>query len=156
GDPGALALLQLTLQRLWEERDGDLITHDAYDRVGGGRLAVARWAEKVYAGLSPEEQADAQALLLRLIRPAPGAGVSCERLPVEKLVPAGGEAMGPLTVLKRLVDAGLVMRLEPVGDGLAEFAVIHEALATAWDRFLVWLEKERERHQFRLRLQSAA
>jgi WD40 repeat protein/tetratricopeptide (TPR) repeat protein len=156
GDPAALALLQFTLQRLWSEREGNRITHEAYDRVGGGRLAVARWAEKVYAGLPPEEQVAAKAILLRLARPALGAGVSCQRLPLDQLVPQTDRESPAQRVLKRLVDAGLVVPIESTEDGSPEYTPVHESLATAWPRFLQWLEDVRGTQQWRLRLRAAA
>ncbi|MBO0700992.1 MAG: hypothetical protein J2P46_21535, partial [Zavarzinella sp.] len=156
GDPGVLALLRFTLRRLWEARERNRITHEAYDRVGGGRLAVGRAAEQFFAPLSDDEKAAAQRLLLRLIQPATGTGVTCRRQPRDRLVPpaeAGGVSGG---VLDKLVEAGLVVPVKSGDDAAPEYAPVHESLATAWPRFLKWLEDRRAEEQWRARLQAAA
>src|SRR5262249_47412000 len=52
GDPAAATLLQFTLWQLWEARTGNRITQQAYDRLGAGRIALERAAERVYQGLT--------------------------------------------------------------------------------------------------------
>lgn len=155
GDPAALALLRFTLGLLWGAREGNRITHEAYDRLGGGRLAVGRRAEEVYGRLDPAGREAARALLLRLIRPATGAGVSCHRVPHEQLL-RGLPAAAP-AALGTLEAEGLVVAV-PRDDGVGppDVAPVHEALATAWPRFLRWLEEDREREQWRARLLAAA
>src|SRR2546428_24471 len=56
GDPSALPLLQFTLLRLWENRQRNRVTWEAYERVGGGRRALQLAAEDFYRGLNAEEQ----------------------------------------------------------------------------------------------------
>jgi WD40 repeat protein/tetratricopeptide (TPR) repeat protein len=156
GDPAALALLHFTLQRLWDARTGNRITHEAYDRIGGGRLAVSRCAEELYAALEPDQQKVAERILLRLIRPVFGVGVSCQGVPLNELLPeAERKGPGP-QVLAKLVEAGLVVHIGATPGGATEFAPVHESLATAWPRFLYWLEQSREHQQWRLRLRAAA
>ncbi|MCP4515556.1 MAG: ATP-binding protein, partial [Delftia sp.] len=41
GEPAALPLLQFTLLKLWEARQRNLVTWEAYRRLGGGRQALA-------------------------------------------------------------------------------------------------------------------
>ncbi len=61
GEPAGLPLLQFTLLKLWEQRERNRITRAAYDRVGGGRLALARSADAFYQSLIPEEAGDGAA-----------------------------------------------------------------------------------------------
>jgi WD40 repeat protein/Tfp pilus assembly protein PilF len=156
GDPAALALLQFTLRRLWDARTGNRITHEAYDQIGGGRLAVSRWAEKIYSTLTPDEQAASKEILLRLIRPMFGVGVFCRRLPLDKLLSEPERNGNRLKVLERLVQGELIVQMDTLPGGQAEYAPVHESLATAWSRFLGWLEDTRERQQWQLRLRAAA
>jgi WD40 repeat protein/tetratricopeptide (TPR) repeat protein len=155
GDPAALALLQFTLQRLWDARTGNRITHEAYDRIGGGRLAVSRCAEEFYTALDPDQQEAAKRILLRLIRPVFGVGVSCQRVPLDKLLAEAERQRPSPQLLEKLVEAGLIVRIDAT-PAVPEFAPVHESLATAWPRFLGWLEETRERQQWRLRLRAAA
>ncbi|HKB06224.1 MAG TPA: WD40 repeat domain-containing protein [Gemmataceae bacterium] len=155
GDPAAVALLRFSLIRLWDAREGNRITHQIYDRLGGGRLAVASRAEEVYCERTPEEQVAAKAILLRLIRPEPGAGVSCRRLGLSQVLPSGSADPVAQRVLNQLVSTGLVVRSD-AASGPEEYSPVHEALATAWPRFLRWLDEVRERDLWRVRLLTAA
>jgi WD40 repeat protein len=156
GDPAALSLLQFTLQLLWDARSGNRITHEAYDRLGGGRMAVARAAETAYIALSPQEREAARHLLLRLIRPATGTGISCQRMTRELLITTGPQAAQERAVLEKLIAAGLIVPVESSAGGPVEYSAVHESLATAWPRYLVWLEEIRAQQQWRLRLHAAA
>src|SRR4051812_11571647 len=60
GEPAGLPLLQFTLLRLWEERHRNRVTTAAYERVGGGRQALARTADAIYDAMLPEDQATAR------------------------------------------------------------------------------------------------
>lgn len=54
---GALPLLQFTLERLYEERDGSTLTRAAYDeRMGGVSGAIGTHSEAVYQGLPKAAQ----------------------------------------------------------------------------------------------------
>src|SRR5262249_33892823 len=54
GDPSALPLLQFTLLRLWQNRQRNRVTWEAYARIGGGRRALQLAAEDFYRGLNAE------------------------------------------------------------------------------------------------------
>ena len=68
GDPGPAGLLHFTLLRLWAQRKGNRITWEAYNRVGGGRVAVVRAAEALMHQFTPAEQALARAILQLTVR----------------------------------------------------------------------------------------
>ncbi|RIK38665.1 MAG: peptidase C14, partial [Chloroflexi bacterium] len=70
--PGALPLLEHALLQLWEQRAGSMLTLEAYRRVGGVSGALARQADAIYAGLTPEQQELARHILLRLTQPGEG------------------------------------------------------------------------------------
>ncbi len=53
GEPAALPLLQFTLLKLWENREHNRVTWEAYRRLGGGRLALTRSADIFYNSLIP-------------------------------------------------------------------------------------------------------
>jgi hypothetical protein len=69
-EPGHLLLLEFLLKRLWEDRRGAVLHHDAYQAMGGLHGAVATKAEEVFDKLSPLEQQAAHRLFLQIVRPS--------------------------------------------------------------------------------------
>lgn len=156
GEPAALPLLQFTLLKLWEHRDRNRITWDAYQRLGGGRLALARSADELYDSLIPEEQITARRILLRLVRPGDGLEVTSSRIRRDALYQAGEARDRVDRVLQKLINARLLRLTE--GDTAADrqVEVAHEALVRNWPRLVEWLDAERERLRERVRLTEAA
>src|SRR5262249_43819004 len=65
--PGTLPLLQYALTELYERRQKNTLTLDAYRASGGVMGALARRAEEIYAGLDPAGQDATRQLFLRLV-----------------------------------------------------------------------------------------
>ncbi len=65
-EPGALPLLSHALLETWQRRRGRTLTLKGYAESGGVRGAIAQTAEAVYQQLTPEQQAIAQNIFLRL------------------------------------------------------------------------------------------
>jgi len=156
GEPAALPLLQFTLLKLWESREHNRVTWEAYRRLGGGRLALARSADQFYEGLIPEEQMTTRRILLRMVRPGEGLEITSNRIRRQTLYQAGEARDRIDRVLDKLVQARLVCLTK--GDTLADVQVevAHEALVRNWPRLVDWLEEEREEMRRRLRLTAAA
>ena len=55
-EPGNLPLLEFALTLMWEQLDEGWFTHAAYENIGRVEGALARYAEKIYAGLDDDEQ----------------------------------------------------------------------------------------------------
>ncbi len=156
GEPAALPLLQFTLLKLWDNRQRNLITWEAYKRLGGGRLALANSANAFYDGLIPEDKVTAQRILLRLVRPTEGLEVTSNRVRLETLLQIG-EARDRLErVLEKFFAARMLRVTE--GDVAADTQVeiAHEALIRNWRRLVEWLDAERDRMRKRMRLTAAA
>ncbi|HSK77651.1 MAG TPA: hypothetical protein VLQ45_14470 [Thermoanaerobaculia bacterium] len=152
GEPAGLPLLQFTLLKLWESRERNRVTWEAYRRLGGGRLALARSADDFYNSLIPQEQVTARRILLRMVRTSERLEVTSSRIQRKELH-RGGEDPGRVNrVLDKLVDARLV-RLTP-GETREEdqFEVAHEALVRNWPTLVEWLEQERAEITTRRRL----
>ena len=158
GDPFALPLLQFTLRKLWRERQRNLITWDAYRRVGGGRLAVKRAADAFYQGLSSDEQRAAREILMQLVRPGAGSEASLETVPRDTLLEVLARVGVPQGLaddtVRKLVDAGLVRELAgPSGPSLA---LTHVVLTQCWPTLISWLNERRQQQADRSRLTLAA
>ena len=156
GEPAALPLLQFTLLKLWENRERNRITWEAYKRLGGGRLALARSADSFYNGLIPEEQVTARRIFMRLVRPGQGLEFTSNRVKREALFQAGEARDRVERVLKKLIAVRLVRLSEGDVAADAQMEVAHEALVRNWPRLVDWLEEERDTIRRRQRLTDSA
>jgi WD40 repeat protein len=156
GEPAALPLLQFTLLKLWEQRDRNRVTWEAYRTVGGGRLALARSADAFFNGLLPEDQITARRILLRIVRPGEGLEVTSNPVRRDTLY-QGGEAHDRVDrVLAKLVQARLLRLTEGETFAAAQVELAHEALVRNWPTLVQWLEDERAAVATRRRLEAKA
>ena len=156
GEPAALPLLQFTLLKLWQQRERNYITWQAYRHLEGGRLALATSADDFYDGLIPEEQLTARRILLRLVRPGEGLEVTGNRVRRETLYQTGEARDRIDRVLDKLIGARLVRLTEGDIAADAQVEIAHEALVRNWPRLVEWVEEERGNIRRRQRLVDAA
>jgi hypothetical protein len=137
--PGRLPLLQFTLAMLWDAQESGVLTHRAYDALGGVDSALARHAEAVWHGLGGAERTAAGRLLVQLLYPLSGnAGFVRRTAPRVQLDDAQWAAAQRLAadrtrlVVLREQDAGQVVELA------------HDALVTHWRRLAELGEADRE------------
>jgi ABC-type oligopeptide transport system ATPase subunit len=73
GEPAGLPLLQFTLYKLWENREGKHITRTIYDQLGGSpREILASVANATYESFRlTEDRNISRRIMLRLVRPSP-------------------------------------------------------------------------------------
>lgn len=142
GEPAALPLLQFTLLELWKRRRYNRVTMEAYEELGGGRLALARTADRLYNRLPPEDQQVVKSIFLRMVRPGVGLEVTSKRVSREILM-QDYPADRVERVLNRLISDGLIrMTLgDPPTDD--QFEVAHEALARNWPTLVDWIDNDR-------------
>ncbi|MBX0327128.1 hypothetical protein K2Z83_05460 [Oscillochloris sp. ZM17-4] len=156
GEPAGLPLLQFTLLKLWEQREHNRITLAAYERVGGGRQALARSADAFYEALIPEDQVSTRRILLRMVRPGDGLEVTSSRVRLDELS-VGGEDPGRINrVIQKLVAARLVRLTHDEAGRPSQLEVSHEALVRNWPRLVGWLEDEKLALATRRRLEQRA
>ena len=145
--PGALPLLQFAASKLWEKRDNvqKLLTHSAYQGMGGIAGALATHADATLAEMPGPMQTLARALFLRLITPdRTRAIVSLSEL---SELSTGGE-------IQRLVDQLVSARLLVVqstgegGIGSTTIEIVHESLIHSWPALRRWLEETSEDSAF--------
>jgi len=126
GEPGALPLVQFTLDQLYERREGRLLTQETYRTLGGVRGALARHAEVTYQGLPDDAHRTlARALLLRLIEPGTTVqDTTRRRAPLSDLDLADAARTGQLrAVTEAFIAARLLTVLER--DGVMTLEVSH-------------------------------
>lgn len=146
GEPGVLPHLSHALAETWRQREGTVLTVEAYESVGGIGGAIARSAEDLYAGLSPEERTQCQGLLRRLVSLTSDGRTVQHRVAVEPLRADAHRS----AIIARLVDARLVSIADQT------ITVAHESLATAWPRLHAWLEEDAEGARILAHLATAA
>ena len=79
--PGTLPLMEHLLLEVWQRRRGRTLTLEAYAASGGVEGALARRANAIYGAMSPERQAVARRVLLRLTQPGEGTEDTRRRAP---------------------------------------------------------------------------
>jgi len=151
-----LPLLQWTLRELFERRNGNRLTMEAYGRLGGVRNALGRVAEEVYEKLVPQQQNRARYIFLRLARAGEGIELTSNRIPRKTLYRAAGDREALQGVLDHLVAMRLIRLTKGEVADDDQIEVAHEALFRNWERLADWLQNERERLRKRQRLTANA
>ena len=158
GEPAGLPLLQFTLQKLWEKREGRSITWSAYRALGGSvREILARSADATYDSFNLQEDRDVvKAVFGRLVEPAAAGEVTSHRVPRASLYDVGAARDRVDRVVDTLLDDGL-LRLTPGATPAEDHVeVTHEALIRNWPRLVDWVEEARQIKRNRLQLAAAA
>jgi hypothetical protein len=156
GEPAALPLLQFSLLKLWEHRERNYITWDAFGRLGGGRQALSISADAFYDSLIPEEQVTARRILLRLVRAGDGLEITSNRVRLESLYKTGEAEDRVSRVLEKLIQARLTRITQGDVASDTQVEIAHEALVRNWPRLVAWLEEERDNIRQRQRVTDAA
>jgi WD40 repeat protein len=143
-EPACLPLLQFAATRLWEARDrGDRSLRAAsYEEMGGVEGALARQADAVLEGLTPDQVRLARAILLKLVtregtRRACSVGAVLEGL--------GAEAGG---VLDRLIRERALVSHRGGGAEAPEVELVHESLVRNWAQLARWMDESRDERVF--------
>jgi tetratricopeptide (TPR) repeat protein len=160
GRPGALPLLQFTLQELCRRREAHRLTIQSYRDIGQIEGALQRTADAVYAGFTPAQQELCRRIFLRLVQPGEGSEDTRRRASLREVLPADpAQAEAVRAVIGRL--AGPETRLlttergQPAGgEGTLELA--HEALIRGWPQLRQWIETDRAGLRIHRRLTDAA
>ncbi len=145
GQIGALPLLQFALDQLFQERDGHLLTSNAYHEMGGIKGALTQHADKTYQDLPTEEHRKlAQIIFLRLIVPG-----TTEQEATRRRARRGElEVTDPkrTRLLQETADIFVTKRLLTTSEvaGVPTIEVSHEALLQAWPRLTDWVSGARK------------
>ncbi|MFP2925547.1 CHAT domain-containing protein [Pyxidicoccus sp. 3LG] len=147
-EPGALPLLEHALDMLWREREGNRLTHRAYERMEGVAGALTQTAERLYDSLEEDERQQSRRLRAELV--ALGDETTPDtrrRVWLEDVRPSDPEEQAAFDrVLEKLVSARLVTRsIATDGTGKVCLEVAHEALIRRWKRLRGWLQQNRKR-----------
>ncbi len=157
-EPGVLPLLQNALFQLWERRQGNLLTHAAYETIGGLGGAIERQAEAVFDQLDAEEKRLCRKVLLRLIQPGEGTATK-RRAPLREFDPEEAQHSGIERILSKLTAPDTRLLVTHGEEGSVSGPTVelaHEAIITNWRRLRDWIEEDRQGIVIRRRITDAA
>ncbi|MBD2606491.1 CHAT domain-containing protein [Scytonema hofmannii FACHB-248] len=135
---GRLPLLEFTLTQLWKQQYAGILTHQAYDKIGGVEQALANYAETIYKDLSEGERETAQRVFIQLVQPGEGTEDTRKLATSEEV---GGENWDLVT---RLADKRLVVTNWDELRNEETVEVVHEALIRHWGRLRGWMQENRK------------
>lgn len=139
-EPGRMPLVQFALTELWRRRSRAMLTHAAYDELGGVAGALVGYADHAYGRLPRADQVLARRLLVQLARP--GDGDTFTRRPARTTDLAPDLVACARELAK---DKLVVLSHAPGSDEHEEIVdLAHEALTTHWPRLRQWLADSRD------------
>ena len=134
----ALPLLSQALALTWENREGDWLGREGYDRAGHVAGSVEVSAEDVYTGLPERQQTVARDMLRRMTAVDPDRRPV--RRPVSRAELRAGRPKNQAAEAGAVLDAFARNRLLALGADSAEIA--HDVVLQAWPRLRDWLEED--------------
>lgn len=138
-----LPLLEFSLAQMWSIREGDKITHNDYQKIGGVSGGLSLWADKAYHDLSEPERKVARRILTELVN----FGDVVLHSPNTKCIRSYDEiARNEIaqSVVQKLVQARLLVAGYDISLQQNTVEIIHEALIYKWGRLIQWIEEDRE------------
>lgn len=150
--PGHLPLLEFALTQLWSKQQNRLLTHQAYQEIGGVEEALANHAEAVYAQLTEADRQRAQQIFIQLVRLGDETEATRRLTTREEVRPENWD------LVTRLASSRLVVtnRNDLTAEETVE--IVHEALIRSWGRLEQWLLEDvdflRWREQLRLAIRQ--
>lgn len=151
-DAGALPLLAFTLDELHRTSTSGVLTHEAYDQLGGVQGAIGRRAEDAFAQRLDDEARGAFGKVFQELIDVDSAGnVTRRRAPTASVTeaPPSRRLVEVFTRARLLVQAADVPAAPTV-------TVAHEALFEFWPRLRDWIATAREDLRFLRRVIEAA
>ncbi|MFF5981058.1 hypothetical protein ACFY78_19640 [Streptomyces olindensis] len=149
-EPGRMPLVQFTLTELWHRRTRSMLTHSAYDDLGGVAGALVTYADHALAGLTAVRQDCARRLFVQLARP--GDGDTFTRRPVRT-----SDLAPELLALARELAPGKLVVLSRAPGGAERDEIVdlaHEALTRLWPRLREWLVASRDFRRWQEQLRT--
>lgn len=143
GRAGGLPLFQYALTELFDRRDGAVLTHAAYEEMGGVSGAIARRAEDLFLELEASERDAAKQLFLRLVTIDEQGTWGRRRLAASEITSISDDLVALEAVLDRFSRCRLLTLDRDLVEGSPTAEVAHEALLEQWPRLRRWIEDGR-------------
>jgi DNA-binding SARP family transcriptional activator/WD40 repeat protein len=154
--PGALPLLQFALTELFERREGERLTLQAFEQIGGTGGALSARADRLFAPTEPEGQQAIRQVFLRLVTIGEGRQDTRRRVAGSELDALDVDPDLVQTVLDTYGRHRLLTFDREPATREPTVEIAHEALLTAWGRLRTWIDDAREDLRQDRRLSRAA
>ncbi len=155
GSEGALPMVAFLLEQLFQERRGNELTLETYDRLGGAAGALARRGDELFESLPTAVQDAFPRVGRRLVRKSlQDLAPTATSVPVSVFLPGSPEAQ----LMDVLLQARLVGSFTVSADGEHPATWVrwsHEALLTRWPRLRISVDTDRHDYETLDRVQSA-
>jgi WD40 repeat protein/serine/threonine protein kinase len=143
--PASLPLLQYLMSELFANRTANLLTHQAYQKMGGVRGALARRADEIYQQAPIEQQTVIQQLFLRLIMLGEGTEDTRRRVSLSEINTLFTHQRHIIhDVIERLGKSRLITFDRDPVTHTPTVEVTHEAVIREWRRLRDWLTTSRD------------
>jgi hypothetical protein len=136
-EPGSLALMAYTLDELYRlsTRNDKLLTHYAYEELGGVQGAIGKRSESVFVSLDEERRAALPQVFRELVEVDERGTATRQRASLSRAARTAEAA----NLIKALTDARLLVQSR--GENNEPFVeVAHEALLRSWERLAEWIK----------------
>ena len=140
-----LAVLQLVLYELWSNRNGNLLTHAAYDKINRTDGVLKQMYEGVYKLFSQKELEAARPLITRLVNIENNTrqALNFDGIDNEKRM-----------ALKPFIDKGLLIIDRGKKAGFEKVELANDLLISSWPQLNEWISNDREFLLWRQQLDS--
>lgn len=158
----ALPLLESALTELWLEsrkEGGGLLTHEAYNAIGGVSGGLTQWANNAFIQLDPEMRSLAKRILTELVHlgdESKGIPDSRMRRSIDSLGRSEDERDAVGNVIQKLADARLLVTYREKKSDIATAEIIHDSLIREWKSLKDWLKEDRSFLAWRQEIEKRA
>jgi WD40 repeat protein/serine/threonine protein kinase len=156
GREGVLPLLQFALVRIWEGLRGGVDPATTLKQIGGVGGALAGEAQRIYDGLTVQDQELARRIFLGLVQLGEGTRDTRRRAPLASLVSHAAGEDRIRSVIERFSGPGarlITLSADERGEETVE--ITHEALFDHWKTLNGWLDASRGDIRLHRRLEEA-
>ena len=160
---GALPLLQVVLTRIWDGLREGIEPATTYSQLGGVGGALASAAERVYEGLTAEQQQIARRIFLGMVKLGEGTQDTKRAADIRHLMSYQDDMEVAREVLTRFSSKNsrfitLKRKVQEKADepNVIQAEMTHEALLEHWQRLRQWIDTSRRDLRFKDRLNEAA
>jgi len=147
-EPGKLPLLEFALSEIWLRREGTTLTHSGYQQIGGVSGSIGKRAERVFAGLPPDDQDAVHPLFGRLVHVSNEEQGTDSRRRCERSHLAAPKVVDHCWRVAQIFAEPrnrLIVTSAGPSSGEEVVEVAHEALLRgAWPRLMEWIDLDRE------------
>lgn len=141
---GTLPLLQYALTELFDRRNGRLLTHEAYQQIGGAVGALANRADEIYESLTVEAQELTQQIFSRLVTLMEGAEDTRRRATQEELLSLSDNTDQIEEIIDQFTSYRLLQLDHDPETRQPTVEVAHEAILREWKQLREWLNDLQE------------